>query len=191
MQVLDGPNCSDTIDVLPSTFFLSVAKAQSDAAHGCLTCSMQMTNFGSPTVASYYFYVALHSQCMLEAVSAEKGMRQSAVEIVDRPSLMRKRLRILGSRYDWLVPLPEIPEIVKIFRQMIGLMSHSSYQLSKLQRPFRQKCRVARSGILLAALLDFVPNTLEGRSSCDQSNPKLPPCVRPLSRMQVTVLAVA
>ena len=63
VQVLDGPNCSDTIDVLPSTFFLSVAKAQSDAAHGCLACSMQMTNFGSPTVASYY--VALHSQRML------------------------------------------------------------------------------------------------------------------------------
>ena len=116
-------------------------------------------------------------------------MQQSAVEIADRPSLMRKRLRFLGSRYDWFVPLPEIPEIVKIFREMIGLVSHSSYQLSKLQRPFRQKCRVARSGILLAALLDFVPNTLEG--SCDQSNPKLPPCVRPLSRMQVTVLAVA
>ena len=141
---------------------------------------MQMTNFGSPTVAAYY--VALYSQ----PAARRKGCSRALSTSLIGPSLMRKRLEILGSRYDWFVPLPEIPEIVKIFREMIGLVSHSSYQLSKLQKPFRQKCRVARSGI---PLLDFVPNTLEG--SCDQSNPEWPPCVRPVSRMQVAVLAVA
>lgn len=48
-------------------------------------------------------------------------------------------------------------QIVRIFREMIGLVSHSSCQLSKLQKPFRQKCRVARSGILLLLCLISYP----------------------------------
>lgn len=85
---------------------------------------MQMTNFGSPTVAAYY--VALYSQ----PAARRKGCSRALSKLLIGPSLMRKRLQILGSRYDWFVPLPEIPEIVKIFREMIGLVSHSSYQLS-------------------------------------------------------------
>lgn len=71
---------------------------------------MQMTNFGSPTVAAYY--VVLYSQ----PAARRKGCSRALSKLLIGPSLMRKRLQILGSRYDWFVPLPEIPNCENIPR---------------------------------------------------------------------------